>query len=217
MSKPVKTQRRAYRSVLRAEQAEQTRRRILDGARRLFIERGYAGTTIAAVAEAAGVVPETVYGSLGTKQALLEGVIEATIAGSEPASLDEQVNARVEGLVTPPERLRAYVDWICGVLARTSPVHAVIRGAADSEHFAAALRQRLLHERVANHARHLALIVRESGFRTGIGVEDAAQRFGALASPEMHHLLRTDMGWSRDRHNSWLRESAETDLLGTST
>jgi AcrR family transcriptional regulator len=66
MAKPVKTQRRAYRSVLRAEQAEQTRRRILDAAGRLFIERGYAGTAITAVAQAAGVVPETVYGSLGT-------------------------------------------------------------------------------------------------------------------------------------------------------
>jgi AcrR family transcriptional regulator len=215
MAKQVKTQRRAYRSVLRAEQAEQTHRRILDAARRLFIDRGYAGTTIAAVAEAAGVVPETVYGSLGTKQALLEGVIEATIAGPEPASLDEQVSARVEGLATPPERLCAYVDWICGVLARTSPVHAVIRGAADSEHFAASLRQRLLRERLDNHARHLALIVKGSRFRTGMRVDEAAQRFGALASPEMHHLLTADMGWSRDRHHAWLRESAETDLFGT--
>jgi AcrR family transcriptional regulator len=215
MAQPVKPQRRAYRSVLRAEQAEQTRRRILDAAGRLFIERGYARTTITAVAQAAGVVPETVYGSLRTKQALLEGVIEATIAGPEHASLDEQVNARVEGLATPRERLRAYVDWICGVLARTSPVHAVIRGAADSEHFAASLRQRLLHERLANHARHLALIVEESHFRAGMSVNEAAQRFGALASPEMHHLLTADMGWSRGRHNTWLWESAATDLLGT--
>src|SRR5262249_28786135 len=103
---------------------------------------------------------------------------------------------------------------ICGVLARTSPVHAVIRGAADSERFAAALRQRLLRERLANHARHLALIVQESRFRGEMGFDEAAQRFGAIASPEMHHLLTVDMRWSRERHNTWLRESAKTDLLG---
>jgi AcrR family transcriptional regulator len=214
MAKAVKTQRRAYRSVLRAEQADQTRRRILDAARRLFIERGYAGTTITAVAQAARVVPETVYGSLGSKRALLEGVIEATIVGPEPASLDDQVKARIEGLGTPRERLDGYVGWICGVLARTSPVHAVIRGAADGEHFAVALRQRLLRERLANHARHLALVVEESRFRGGMSVDQAAQRFGALASPEVHYLMTIDMGWSRDRHKDWLRESAESDLLG---
>lgn len=60
MPEKVKT-RRKYYSPLRAGQAEQTRRRILKAGFRLFVDRGYAETTIAAVAEEAGVSPETIY------------------------------------------------------------------------------------------------------------------------------------------------------------
>ena len=60
VSDPLKPSRRKYNSPLRADQARQTRSRILDAAYRLFVDRGYAGTTIAAVAETAKVSPETV-------------------------------------------------------------------------------------------------------------------------------------------------------------
>lgn len=75
MPEKVKT-RRKYYSPLRAGQAEQTRRRILEAGFRLFVDRGYAEPTIAAVAEEAGVSPETIYLSLGGKRGLLEGVHE---------------------------------------------------------------------------------------------------------------------------------------------
>ena len=87
MAEEVKTT-RAYHSPLRAAQAEQTRRRVLEAARRLFQRRGYAGTTVAAVADAAGVSPETIYLSLGGKRGLLEGVMEIT-GPHESAATDE--------------------------------------------------------------------------------------------------------------------------------
>ena len=41
-----------------------------------------------------------------------------------------------------PDRLAKMVEYSCGILARTRPIHAVIRGAADKEAFAAALGRR---------------------------------------------------------------------------
>src|SRR3954447_20171588 len=70
---------RQYRSQLRAEQARRTRTRITDAARALFMERGFAATTIAAVAEQAGVAPETVYAIYHTKPGLLEGVVRSAV------------------------------------------------------------------------------------------------------------------------------------------
>ena len=61
MSQPVNPQRRQYRSAVRSEQALSTRQRALDAARALFIDRGYASTTIAAIAKAAGISHETIY------------------------------------------------------------------------------------------------------------------------------------------------------------
>ena len=50
---------RRYVSSLRDEQARVTRLRILDAARKLFIERGFAGTSIEVIAREAGVAVQT--------------------------------------------------------------------------------------------------------------------------------------------------------------
>ena len=62
---------RSYHSELRRTQAEQTRALVLDAARVLFEERGYEGTSVAAIAEAARVSAETVYARFGSKRVLL--------------------------------------------------------------------------------------------------------------------------------------------------
>lgn len=68
MSSPVKPPRR-YDSTARQEQARQKRRAVLEAARRLFLDGGYGGTTVAAIAGEAGVFVETVYKTFGTSPA----------------------------------------------------------------------------------------------------------------------------------------------------
>jgi AcrR family transcriptional regulator len=75
--------RRSYTSPLRAEQAQQTRRAILDAAGALFAERGFVATTMDAVAEGAGVATDTVYHVMGSKKHLLEEVLGAALGGDE--------------------------------------------------------------------------------------------------------------------------------------
>lgn len=211
MSDPVKSPARRYRSSLRAEQASLTRHRILDAAASLFLARGYRGTTVTAVADAAGVAPETVYASLGGKRGLLEGVIENAITpGGRPP---EEAVARLAELPTARERLRAYVGFCCGVLARTSAFHVVLRGASDSEDFAVALRARLLEQRLLRQKRHLRQLVGDA-LRPGLTVERAAESFCALSSPEMHHLVTSELSWTREAYEEWLASLAEAELLG---
>src|SRR5438477_8281 len=61
------TPRRRYDSRRRREQAEGTRRAILEAAGRLFERHGYAATTMAAIAGEAGVALKTVYLAFETK------------------------------------------------------------------------------------------------------------------------------------------------------
>ena len=94
--------RRRYNSPLRAEQADGTRRRVLAAARELFLARGYAGTTVAAVAQAAGVSPDTIYVSLGGKQGLLEGVLSlARSTRRIPRSATRSTRDEIGGSPTP--------------------------------------------------------------------------------------------------------------------
>ena len=73
MREPVKTTRR-YESPRRRQQAAATRTQILESARRLFEEQGYAATTMAAIAADAGIALKTVYVAFETKSGLLRAV-----------------------------------------------------------------------------------------------------------------------------------------------
>jgi AcrR family transcriptional regulator len=79
MSESVKPRR--YRSSVREEQARRTRLAILDAARLLFTDQGYAATTIAQIAAAARVAVDTVYASVGTKPVLVRLLVETAISG----------------------------------------------------------------------------------------------------------------------------------------
>jgi AcrR family transcriptional regulator len=211
----VKRSQRSYSSPLRADQAEQTRRRILAAAFGLFAKGGYAGTTIAAVAEDAGVSPETIYQGFGGKRGLLEGAIGMAIAGAEDgAASQERWRAAVAELPGARERLDMLVDYSCRILARTRPLHSVIRGAADKEPFAADLGRRLLNDRLSAQTERIATYL-AGDLRPGLSVEEAGQRYCVLASPELYHLLTVELDWTADQHREWLTTLLEKDLLAS--
>jgi AcrR family transcriptional regulator len=214
MSRQVKPPRRTYSSPLRADQALRTRRKILESARALFVDRGYAGTTVAAVAEDAGVSPETIYVTLGGKRGLLEGVMDIT-GPHDSAAEDDTWWQMVDRLPGAPERLERIVEYSCRILARTRRIHAIIRGAADKEPFAAELGRRLLAERLANQTERIQRFLGDA-LRPDLPVAEAGERYCALASPELYHLLTVELGWTAEQHLAWLTQLLQTELLGSS-
>jgi AcrR family transcriptional regulator len=207
--------RRRYHSPLRAEQADGTRRRVLVAARELFLARGYAGTTVAAVAEAAGVSPDTIYVSLGGKQGLLKGVLALARFDPEDPAQRDQAHRRDEvgALADPHQRLRRLVALSCETLARISPVHAVLRGAADGHPFAAELYARILGLRLQVQAGNLQTYLGPS-LRPGLTVTQAAEHYSALLSPELYHLLTVERRWTTRRYATWVTDLLDHDLLG---
>jgi AcrR family transcriptional regulator len=187
----------------------------LAAARELFLAKGYAGTTIAEVAKVAGLSPDTIYVSLGGKQGLLEGVWALAVYDPDDPQQREQERrlTRMSGLSDPHQRLRRLVQLSCETLARTSPVHAVIRGAADGHPFAVELRARLLSSRLDIQSRRLHAVL-GSALRAGISITKAAERYSALLSPELHHLLTVERHWSERQYVTWVVGLLDHDLLG---
>jgi AcrR family transcriptional regulator len=212
MAAKVKAEKRAYHSPLRADQAQRTRRRVLESARRLFVEHGYAKTTVAAVADDAGVSPETIYLALGGKRGLLEGVMEITGPHDSLAD-DDTWWAMVATLPTAAERLAKNVEYSCRILLRTRAVHAIIRGAADNEAFAAELGRRLLSERLTKQTERIRTYLGDE-LRPGLSIEEAGQRYCALAGPELYYVLTVQLGWSAEQHQRWLTDLLRAELLG---
>jgi AcrR family transcriptional regulator len=82
---------RPYHSRTRQRQAEETRLRILAAIRELFASRGYAGTTLEAIAEKAEVSPKTVSAVFGSKRAILAEIVN-------PEAFDPHVRQLIDEL-----------------------------------------------------------------------------------------------------------------------
>lgn len=115
-------------------------------------------------------------------------------------------------LSDPHQRLREWVRYSCQVLARTSPVHAVIRCAADSDAFAVERRRRLLQRRLEGQTAIVRAYL-DDALRPGLSIEEAGERFCTLSSPEPYHLLVAELGWPPGRHEVWLAQLLEAELL----
>ena len=189
---------------------------MLDAAFALFAERGYAGTTIAAIAEEAGVSPETIYLTVGGKRGVLEAVIELAISGDEEAPRTTRTSwwASVAELPVARDRLARMVEYSCAILGRTRPIHTVIRGAADKETFAAALGQPPPAGPPDRPDRAHPPPPWRRPERRGSRSPRHGQRYCALASPDLYHMVTVEFGWSAERHRSWLTELLVSELLG---
>jgi AcrR family transcriptional regulator len=207
--------RRQYRSTRRQEQARQTRSAIVEAARALFLARGYAGTTVPAVADAAGVAVETVYKAFGNKARLLKGVFDVSIVGDhKPVPMLER--DLVRAITSEPEPRRKF-DIYGEHLARAGPraarVQLLVRAASATDPEVAEVWDQMTKERLfgmTEFARHLS----EGGhLRSDITLEEARDVLWTYNSVEIYDLLVLQRGWSDERYGRWVADALKCALL----
>jgi len=211
----VKGQRRRYDSVLRQEQARQTRARILDAAQTLFSERGYANTTMEAIAGGARVATDTVYATFRNKQGVLHALLDVRVAGDElPIGLlDREGPQAVRVDRSQARQIARFTEDVTGILERARPVDDIMRGAAAVDPDIAALRTRMQEGRYDNMRQLVSWLTANGPLRDGMSEEDAAAIAWAVASPEVHGLLRVGRGWTQERYREWLAATLTRTLL----
>ncbi len=119
-SDPVKQStgaRRRYDSTRRQEQARQTRESILEVARRRFLDDGFAATTVAAMADEAGVSVDTIYKSFGGKSGLVRALCDQGLAGT--GSVHAEI--RSDALQTTEPDPRVIIRGIGQLAAEVAP------------------------------------------------------------------------------------------------
>ena len=213
MSEPVK--RRRYHSARRQAQAAQTRRAILDAARVLFVERGYAATTMAAIAERAEVSLETVYAAVGAKPTLMRLLIETAISGGdEPVDAEERDYVRA--ILAEPDaaaKLAIYAGAVRRIQARMAPLYRVLQAAAPAHPELGALWAEIAERRARNMRAFAANLAETGQLRAGVSVEEAADVSWVLNSSELYALLVYDRGWEPERFERWLADAWRRLLL----
>ncbi|MBE7520664.1 MAG: TetR/AcrR family transcriptional regulator [Thermoflexaceae bacterium] len=197
------------RATRRDLQAQQTRRDIVQAARRLLGGKGYARTSMAEIAREAGVAVQTVYSSVGPKKAFLRELNEL---------IDEE--AGVGGLVAtlaatdhPRERLRLAAHVGRRVVERTGDIVSAVHAGAGTD---PALAEVLAEGRTRHWEgmRSLAMWLADAGaLRDGLAPEHAAQVIAVLLSNEVYFQLTRDMGKTFDEAENWVLTILETLVL----
>lgn len=204
-----------YRSPLRTAQARATRLAIIEAAGRLFIERGYAATSIDAVAEAAGVGRATVFASVGGKAALLKAAYDVAVVGDdEPIPLPERPWAHhVRQAETQGELINRYAEMVAMIDGRYAPIYEAFHGAASADPEVRQLWQEIRVERRGGASNFVRLICDLGPLREGLEREAAADIVWILNDPGLYHQLVLEQGWSPADFCTWLAETMHTQLL----
>lgn len=190
----------------RARRRAQTERVLVESAARLFVDRGYAATTLADVAERADIAPRTLYLHFATKADLLLRCIQVAIAGdSEPTPLTERP-ALAEAMVAPTldERLRLMASLTASLMERTGPLLDVafqaaaaepsIAAAADAGR--AATRQSL--QEFWHRISHDGLLA------PSVDLDWLTDTATLTAHAETYLLIGKTVGWDIDTYRDWL-------------
>jgi AcrR family transcriptional regulator len=203
------------RRTRRTEQAERTRRRIIEAATALFTDPGYAATTIEAVAARADVAVETVYGRFRNKPNLLVAILEPAIVGTDDdvALFDLPQVAEVRACTDQRQQLRMLAGFSRKVLQRTAQAHRILQTAAASDPKAAAL-QRLDNERrYQGQLAYVDMLLANGPLRDGLDRERAADIYATLASPPSYAFLTRERGWTPEQFEDWLADALLCVLL----
>lgn len=214
MDEDVKT-RRHYHSPQRQQRAVHTRLAVLDAARELFASRGYDATTVAQIAERAGVAIDTVYAAVGRKPALLRELLETAISGQDHAVAAEQRDyvQAIRAAPTARAKIGAYAAAIGSMGPRTAPIHAALREAATGDPECAALWREISERRAAN-MRLFAADLRATGqLRADLSDQEVADIVWSMNAPEYYLLLVERRGWSPRRFAEYLADAWNRVLL----
>jgi AcrR family transcriptional regulator len=209
--------RRRYDSTRRQAQAARTRQDILAAAHDLFLERGYAGTTVVAIAKAAGVVAETIYRAYGSKAELFKAVVRAAVAGgADRATVPAEERPAIRAVIAetdPRRQLELYAATQPGIQARAGPLLRVLIGAGAGDPELAQVWEQLEDERLAGMGRFAGLLADRRVLRPGLSAEEARDLLWTLNSLAVHDLLVLRLGWSPERFRDWLAAALARELL----
>jgi AcrR family transcriptional regulator len=206
VAKPVKAP-RGYNMKLRQEQSRETRRRIVDAARTLYLVHGYQAVTMADIAEQAGVAYQTVYATFGNKLRLTQEIIWTTfeVAG-------------VNDVIAEGSSSRDPEDWLRGV-ARASRLVSehlaeLLRFLQESGDPALLAEYRKVQTRRREQESDLASRLRTSGrLRAGLDHDRMWDILWVFSGTHLYEQLVIQQGWTPDAYESWLADVLITQIL----
>ena len=203
MSEEVK---RTYDSSRRKEQARQNQRAVLRAAHDLFVAKGYGQTTIADIAQAAGVSPEMIYAAFKNKATLLHRVWDVTIGGDDVAVVfhDRPEIQAIRAELDLAKRFMLHARMSTATARRMTPLVRAVRAAAGAEPAAAAMVAEMDRQRYEG----IGVMAREAATTDQLKVSEQQCRdvVWAMTDGTLWHQFVVERGWTDEQYAAWLGE-----------
>jgi AcrR family transcriptional regulator len=202
---------RKYDSSRRQARALEAQVQVLDAAHQLFVEKGYAGTTIESIAQRAGVAEETIYSAFGNKPAILTRVVGLTLGGTEDgnpvpplvrASIQEAASERNQ-----KRQIQLFVKRIRMIMSQGAPLVEVMHSAAKTEPEIQNLLRKYLDGRFQGMGYFIDCLLANGPLQNHLSKLSAVETVWTLTSAEIYSLLVRDRGWSEEGYEKWLSET----------
>jgi AcrR family transcriptional regulator len=216
MTEEVKSRRR-YDSRGRERAARRTRERLMDAAQRRFLADGYAATTVAAIAEEAGVSVETVYKSFGGKSGLVRAIYDRGLLGAGRSAAYERSDRMRESETDPRVIMRNWGLLTTEVASVVTPIRLLMRAAAATDRDMAALLAESDRERLARMEHHARFLAERGHLRDDVTVARATDVLWTCSSAEIYELLVLQRGWPPEAFAQFVSELMISALLPADT
>lgn len=201
---------RGYHSPRRTQQAEATRQAIVQAARTLFVRLGYQATTIQAIARQAAVAVPTLYVTFGSKAAILSALVKS-------AGADETIRAKARAAFDEPDP-RRQVPLAARVMRSIheddADIEDLLWQAGGGDPDLAAVWRQSHQQQLTRLGELVSMLAHKGALKPGLTTEIATDILWALGSPENYRLLVRERGWTPQRYEDWLGDTATTLLLG---
>jgi len=211
----VKSTPRRYDASGRRAKAERSRTEIVDAARDLFLEQGYAATRIGAIAARAGVSAETVYKAFGGKPGLVRAVCAQALSGTGPIPAEQRSDDLQRAEKDPRAVIRGWGALTAEVAPRVVPLLLLVRDAAAHDPAMADLRVELDALRLARMRHNAQGLAAGGRLRHGVTRRTAADVLWTYSSPELYELLVLRRGWDIARYVEFIVEGMTAALIPT--
>ncbi|HEX3223604.1 MAG TPA: TetR family transcriptional regulator [Nocardioides sp.] len=199
-----KTVKRPYDSSRRQEQARQTRREILRVAHDLFVAQGYGRTTIADIARAAGVSPETIYATYKNKATLLHRVWDVTVGGDDEEVVFHE-RPEVQTIRAEPDlakRLLMHARMATATARRMTPLVLAVQGSSGAEESARDMVEEMDRQRYEG----MGVMAAEAAKTGQLAVSEQECRDLVWSTTDglLWHRLVQVRGWTDEKYADWL-------------
>jgi AcrR family transcriptional regulator len=204
---------RPYDSRRRRQEARRTRIAVLDTALRLFLSDGYAGTTIAAVAQAADVSVETIYKTFGGKPGLVRAIWDRGLEGSGPIPAERRSDAMQALEADPRKVIENWGKLSAEVSPHAAPILLLLRTAAATDSEMATLLQEADQARLARMEHNARRLFDHGDLRENVTLEQARDVMWTYSSPDLYELLVLRRGWALERYGRFIADAMIAALL----